>query len=180
MSEFITWIQDKINQELVQNKQGMICKIVSFDSSKMRASVQPLLQVKNEGDDPLDYSQLDDVLVGFLYAGGGAYIKPGYVAADLVWVSFSTHDMDLAREGTASVESADINNMSNCIVMHGLVPDGWSAPGNWLTDGLVIGDEKLTMQLLDGNLETINENGSFKLAANGTYTVHGDKLEVTP
>ena len=139
MSEFIEFLEDYLHERLSDIDIGMIGRIETFDSKKMRADVIPLLK-KKSGDQEVEYSILRDVPVIFLYSGG-FYIRPFYKKGDLVHISFSTHDIEKALRDDKPTASQRIFSAENAFITGGIAKTGWKPPGDFSKDGLLIGHE---------------------------------------
>src|SRR5690606_24826188 len=97
-------LNDFFDSKAREIQLGLVGKIKKFDKAKMRADVQPLLKSKNALGQETDYPVLSDVPVLHIF-GGGFYIRPVYEVDDLVWIGFSTFDIDQALNGYARAES---------------------------------------------------------------------------
>jgi hypothetical protein len=202
MGELGAAIKEAIKKSLKANvKQGMICKIKSFDKEKMRADVLPLLQTAED----VELGVIGDVAVGFLKAGG-FYIRPEYQAGDMVWITFSSYDIDDARGGLSRTAKVTFT-LDNAMVVCGIAKDDWTPPGNFSESGLLIGNEddslflnlsgsditaKCNSLTWEGNMDLtgdvtiegdVSQTGDFTLEGDmdmtGTLNVNSGALEVT-
>ena len=169
---------DKRSRDIVI---GCIGRIESFDKVKMRADVQPLLEYKSSGDTTaVKFAVIGNIPVQFLYAGG-YYIRPDYAKGDLVWVTYSTFDIeyglnnlhDNVAEGTFSRENASI--------AHGLAPEKWQAPELFQSDGLLIGHKSgITLQIKENEIiakgDKFSWDGDFEIKDAVESAVLGDTL----
>lgn len=151
---------------------GMVGKIKKFDKTKMRADVQPLLKSVNSLGQEVDYPVLSDLPVLYYY-GGGFYIRPVFDVDDLVWVGFSSFDIDNALNGYARAESGKMFSIENACVISGLSKTNMSAPLAYSESGLVMGHK-------DGNAVIKFDSGqvTIDLGVSGKIAIGNQTAEL--
>jgi hypothetical protein len=134
MSAFTDLIKD-IARELDSNiMQGLVCKIVSYDKSLMRADVQPILQsVDVDTGQGVDYPILMDLPVLYINAGS-FFLRPKYEIDDLVWVGFSAHSIDNPLLEQSLPESESTHSLNDASVICGLQSDVATPPVPFATE----------------------------------------------
>jgi hypothetical protein len=137
MSGFVDFLEEYLHERLADIDIGMIGKIETFDSKKMRADVIPLLK-KKSSDQEIEYSIIKDVPVCFLFSGG-FYIRPAYQQGDLVYITFSTHDIEQALKEEISLASERIFCSDNALIVGSVAKTDWEPPDEFSEDGLLIG-----------------------------------------
>ena len=95
---------------------GLVCEIVSYNKNKMEADVKPFLQIENESR-KIDYPIISKAKVQFLQLTKDFYFRPDYENGDLVWVSFSTFDMNQSYNKIKSTESERLFGLENAVVV---------------------------------------------------------------
>lgn len=151
---------------------GCIARIESHDSKAMRADVRPLLKYTAKGAvSSTDFSIIPDIPVLHLFAGG-YYIRPQYARGDLVWVTFSTHEIELSLQGKCDEIDNETFARENAAVVYGLTLTGWNPPGHYSKDGLLIGhvDGGMTLSLGPDSIEAEASSIKFK----GALDIDGD------
>lgn len=162
---------DKVLVDRTKDIQlGLIATIETFDKSKMRADVKPLLKLKNDLDEEIELPVLPDLPVRF-EIGGGFFIRPVYTKGDLVWIGFATHDIENALQEYTRAASKKIFEIHNACVMGGIMKDNPTIPSAFSEAGLIVGDSTYT----------INLTGSSLKLTDGTYDIEfdGSNLNIT-
>jgi len=158
-----TELLDKfVSQKTSDIQLGLVGKIQKFDADTMRADVKPLLKIENELEETEDFPVLTDIPVLF-YHGNEFAIKPTYVKDDLVWVGFSTHDIEYALKEYTRIASKKTFELHNACVLGGIVKDNYSFSNIYMirkeSDHIAIG-------LKDGAVEPIVKATTFDSALN--------------
>lgn len=158
-------LNDLFNMRAKDIQLGCIAKIKKFDKAKMRADVQPLLKSTNDLGDEVDYPVLADIPVLYYY-GCGFYIRPVYELDDLVWLGFSTFDIDQSLSGYARAESGKMFSLENACVISGLSKNNLNAPLAFNQEsGLIIGHKDGNAVIkLDSGQVTIDLGTTGKVA----------------
>lgn len=139
MSGFAEMMERKIEKETLRIQQGLVAKIVKFDKQAMRADVQPIIAEPPDGSaDPEPYPILPDLPVGFIW-DGAFYIRPDYQDDTMVWVTFSTRDIDEPLKDNTVEESKRVFDLSSAMVVCGLAPTDWTPPTEFSDAGLIMG-----------------------------------------
>jgi hypothetical protein len=142
---FSELLEKAIDDKIKDIQLGMVAKIESFDPITMRADIDPLLKIKNDLGESEDLPILSDLPVRFYY-GGGYLIKPAYENGDLVWLAFSTHDLENSLQEYKRNASDKKFEIHNACVMGGIVKDNFVFPPLVLTqiqkDGMVLANKK--------------------------------------
>ena len=155
------YIRKIIDSKIEDISQGMICKVISFDGVNMKADVQPLLSIKHpQGGDPITFPSLPDLPVGYI-KGAGNYIRPEYAAGDLVWVVFSSYDIEDALDEQERPISGRKFTFENAMVIAGILSNKETAPAEFSESGLLIGNES-------GNGFLKIEDGKFTMKFGST------------
>ena len=160
---------------------GCIGRIESFDKTKMRADVQPLLEYTSAGSaGTTKFSVIGDVPVQFLYSGG-FYIRPHYEAGDLVWVTYSTFGIESGLNNTFDDVSVGAFSRENASVTSGIARENWTAPKSFNDDGLLIGcKDGITLQITQNDIvgkgNKISWDGDFEITGASEPAVLGDTL----
>jgi len=168
---FSQYIEDVIDLNMSEIQLGMIAKIETFDSSKMRANVQPLLKIKNALEEEIDLPILVNVPVIF-QTGGGFFIKPNYSNGDLVWLGFSTHDIEDALNNYTRPASEKMFELHNAVVLGGIKLNNVTMPDLLTKEGLTLGHEDgYGIICREDSIEIGDSNGSNESAILGdTFT----------
>ncbi len=132
------YFEDRISQIMI----GCIGQIESFDSSKMTGTVSPLLRDNTQKN----FSPVPNVKALYLYVNG-FYIKPDYKKEDLVWLSFSTFDIDRSLRGERSDVTGKIFSIENCVIVSSLNQTNQALPDSFQEDGLLMGKGKNYLQV---------------------------------
>ena len=128
---YTEFIEDFWEDRASQIQTGLIGKIQKFDKQKMRADVQPLLKLKNALNESIDYPILQDVPVLMFY-GGGFYVRPVYQSGDLVWIGFSTFDIENSLNGYSRNQSEKLFGIENAVILGGIAKNNYSAPAEFI------------------------------------------------
>jgi len=138
---FTELLTESIEDKIKDIQVGMIGKVESFDGSKMRADVKPLLKIfDNENEIEVDYPILANLPVIF-HRGSGLIIKPVYASGDLVWLGFSTYDIDNGLKEYTRLQSEKKFELHNAVVLGGITPDGFSGGAAFSDNAIVLGSE---------------------------------------
>lgn len=133
---------------------GCIGRIETFDGSKMRADVQPLLEYTVSGSSlSTKFAVIGDVPVQFLFSGG-YFIRPDYIKGDLVWISYATFSIEHSLSKGFDKTDNSIFSRENASVSHGIASENWTAPGAFGESGLLIGhkDGGVTLQITESDI----------------------------
>ncbi len=156
---------------------GCIASIERHDPATMRADVKPLLAFTATGQTtqtPL--AIIPNIPVQFLHAGG-YFIRPRYKRADLVWVTFATHDITQGLSGRVDSSEVSLFSRENASVAHGIAKSSWIPPDVFSEDGLVVGsdDGAISLQIADGKVSGKAHEFTLEGATTikGTLTVDG-------
>lgn len=129
---------------------GMVGKIVSFDDTTLRASVQPLYKTKEENTEKT-YPILSKIPCTYLKLSDEIYFKPSYKTNDLVWIGFSTFSMEKALLGQSVLESERIFGLENACILGHVTPDTFVKP-----DGVISADgAKFVIKNNDQDMKTL-------------------------
>jgi hypothetical protein len=175
---FVQFLKEIREQGTDTIYQGMIGKIESFDGKKMRADVTLQLQTETDSGDLVDFGKIAEVPVGFIFGGGGYYIRPYYKKDDLVWVTFSSRAIRDALNGDLLPESKDKNDLSFAMVSHGLTPENFTAPTSFDNNGLLIGKDDAFISIIDDVFKIENASGDIELKSSGQVAINGTNLTV--
>jgi hypothetical protein len=143
--KYIEFIEKFINRKLRYVQTGLICKIEKFDTTKWRADVKPLMKYKNAYGVETEYPVLINIPV-VVQKQGDYFIKPNYVKGDLVWVGFSTFDIENSAQEYTRVESTKIHELHNACVLGAIVKENYSATTAQKESGIVIGKSSGTVE----------------------------------
>jgi hypothetical protein len=132
------FLEKYVDMKLSQIQVGLICKIDKFDMTKFRADVQPLLKYKNAYDEETTYPIIPDIPV-LVYKQGDYFIKPNYVRGDLVWVGFSTFDIENALREYTRAQSEKKFELHNACVLGAIAKENYSATSAMQESGFVFG-----------------------------------------
>ncbi len=137
--EMIRLLEDLLDSRLRAVLVGCIARIEKHDLATMRADVKPLLRFTATGETKAsEYAVIPGIPVQFIFAGG-FFIRPEYKAGDLVWVSFSTHDIGSGLYGEIDSDDGAIFSKESAAVVSGIAPTKWEAPADISEPGLLIG-----------------------------------------
>ncbi len=183
---FAKFMQDFFDQFASMIQIGIPAKIITFDQNKMRADVQPLMNVQSEDETVvLSYPILSNIPVQSIMTGG-FYIRPVYLPGDLVWVTFSTFDIASALNGVQAVESDKTFSMENACVSGGITLNNFSPPAEFGSEsGLIIGSQsgQAYMSFKSSEIDFVFGGGAekIKMSAAGIQTLQAIKAggEVT-
>lgn len=172
MSDFTEFLTDLINRELEKVEIGFIAKIVTFDNEKMRATIKPMLQMKQPGGDDQFAPDIQGVPVELIYAGTG-YVRPDYQKNDYVRciavASPITPPLDF------DIRTNILTNrfsLSNCTVVQGVPPKSFSPPATFSKSGLLVGAGETVIQI-DG--DDVNIEGNVRIT--GGLEINGIDYE---
>ena len=177
-SEFSKAIQDLINHEIQKIEISFVAEIVTFNKATMRAEIKPLLRARTEEDGKdnpkfIDVTNIDDVPVEFLFAGG-FFIRPDYKSGDIVRCVCAASSLDQPINNSQRSDMLENRFQLNyCTVTGAVVPEVFTPPASWAAkDGLLIGKgDAVFMQVTDTGFEI---EGDF--AVSGSLEV--DSLNV--
>jgi len=176
---FVGFIKDYFEDTMSNIDFGMLARVETFDSKKMRADLVPLVK-KKSGDQEIEYALIKDIPVSFMLTGG-FYIRPDYQKGDLVFVACVTHDIDEALRGGKSLAYGRISS-ENSFVIGGIAPTGWAFPSEFDTDeGLLIGhrDGSAYMQFCSSSIiHKFGEQDCLTLNKDG-IEMHGNIIKMT-
>jgi hypothetical protein len=148
---------------------GCIGRIESFDSRKMRADVQPLLEYTASGSSSgTKFAVIGDIPVQFLFSGG-YYIRPHYSRGDLVWITYSTFSIENALNNGFDNTSGSHFSRESASVSHGIALENWTAPEAFSDGGLLIGHKsggvklQITETDIIGKGTKISWDGDFEI-----------------
>lgn len=159
---FTGYIENFINLKTSDIHLGMIGKIEKFDANKMRADVQPLLKKENALGESITFPILIDIPVLF-YKGGNFFIKPNYVSGDMVWIGFSSHDIENPLKNYTRNTSEKMFELHNACVLGGIAGEYESMPDMIYENGLVFGDSDGYGLILNDNVVSIGDStGTFE------------------
>jgi len=162
---FTEWIESLIDQKTRRIQTGLVCKIEKFDSTTLRADVLPLIRYENAYEEETDYPVIPDIPV-LVYKQGDYFIKPNYVNGDLVWVGFSTFDIEDALREYIRKESDKTFEIQNACVLGAIVKENYTATTAMQQQGLAMG-------LLNGVPEPVLKGQTFNTALNTFLTSLG-------
>jgi hypothetical protein len=169
---FTEFLENIIDQKTSEIQLGMVCQIEKFNADTMRADVKPLLKLENELTQTADFPIITEIPVLF-YHGDNFAIKPSYVKGDLVWVGFSTHDIEDALKEYSRIASKKTFEMHNACVLGGIVKDDFSFGSLYMirkeSDHIAIG-------IKDGAVEPVVKAETFDNA----FTTFIDALKNIP
>lgn len=151
---FSELLNDKLQDFGKSIQLGLICKVEKFDKEKMIADVEPLLKSKDDDEIETALPIIPDIPVCFINAGG-FYVRPEYKRGDLVWVSFSTHDIADALNEYTRAASKKIFSIENACLICGIASKSFINPAEFANkDGLLIGhkDGKAYIQFKDDEI----------------------------
>lgn len=172
MSEFSKFLSDLLQNFGESVQIGMVAKIETFDKTRMRASVQPLLRKENAAGESSQLPVLPSVPVAFLCTGK-YFIRPVYDRGDLVWITFATHDIFQSLKGYPTLASDQIFGIQNACIVNGLLQSTRTIGGDFAdAAGMAIGAEDMFFDIeedkitahLDGN--TVELNGTDGIVVN--------------
>ena len=135
---FTQWIDKLIEKKMRRINTGLICKIEKFDTTTFRADVKPLMKHKNAYNEETDYPLITDIPV-IIYKQGDYFIKPNYVAGDLVWVGFSSFDIEDALKEYSRAESKKTFEIQNACILGTIAKDNYVATAAMQQQGVVMG-----------------------------------------
>jgi len=147
----------------------MLGRIETFDASKMKANVIPLVKNK-DGDKPI----LIEVPVSFIKAGP-FLIRPPYKKGDIVLVVFADEDIDnvLLSGKVSEPNSIRKHSLDDAIVVGGIMPFTQTLPNEHIED-LVIAKDDFTTKIV------VKEDGEIIIQGGKVYLGSGDAEEGIP
>ncbi len=154
---------NKLSGSLVNEINScMLGRIETFDASKMKANVVPLVKNK-DGNKPM----LIEVPVSFIKAGP-FLIRPPYKKGDIVLVVFADEDIDnvLLSGNVSEPNSTRKHSLDDAIVVGGVMPFTNTLPGEHGED-LVIGKDDFTAKIV------IKEDGEILIESDKGITISG-------
>jgi hypothetical protein len=143
--KYIEFIEKFINRKLRYVQTGLVGKIEKFDTTKWRADVKPLMKYKNAYGVETEYPVLINIPV-IVHKQGDYFIKPNYVKGDLVWVGFSTFDIENPVQEYTRAESEKTHMLHNACVLGAIVKENYSATTAQKESGLVMGKSSGTAE----------------------------------
>ena len=167
---------NKLSGNLVNGINScMLGRIETFDASKMKANVVPL--VKNKGNNkPL----LIEVPVSFLKAGPFV-IRPPYKKGDIVLVVFADEDIDnvLLSGNVSEPNSTRKHSLDDAIVVGGIMPFTTTLPNEHIEDLIIAKDDFTTKIVIKEDGEIIIQGGKVYLGSEDAEEgiPLGDKLK---
>jgi hypothetical protein len=187
-------LKDSFNSFVKQIQIGLPCKITKFDKEMMRADVQPFLKQSYTSDDDTttetQYPIIPNIPVMFINAGD-YYIRPPYKIGDMVWVGFSSRNIDTSLDEYSRVEAEALFSMENACVLGSIVSNKFTPPTEFTTeDGLIIGEkngnsyivfeaDNVTFKFIGGTIETKFDSQGMSYGTTGS-TLHTLQLHTHP
>lgn len=137
---FAEMLENKVDKTLLEVQQSMVCVIVKYDKSAMRADVQPLLAEEPVGNAAsVPFPLIPNIPVNAVMSGS-FYIRPAYDVGDKVWVSFATHEIGESLKDNTLEASKVVFDLTSACVIGGVTGPNDVPPAEFATeDGLLIG-----------------------------------------
>lgn len=179
MSESDLSFQDVLERiarkEVDKILQGLVATVASFDPRTMRADVNPSLTILVDGvATPLP--KISNIRV-LSFWSNDFYMVPDYKPGNLVWITFSTHEIFRGIAGGVDAQSEATNSTSYAVLSHGIAPTGFIPPDEFSDPGIKIGhlDGDAYIQIeKDAITIKIEKDQTFKFDSNG-LTISGGK-----
>lgn len=167
---------NKLSGNLVNGINScMLGKIETFDASKMKANVIPLVKNK-DGDKPM----LIEIPVSFIKAGS-FLIRPPYKKGDIVLVVFADEDIDnvLLSGSVSEPNSTRKHSLDDAIVVGGIMPFTQTLPNEHIEDLVIAKDDFTTKIVVKEDGEIIIQGGKVYLGSEDAEEgiPLGDKLK---
>ncbi len=194
MYDLASLLKDSFNSFVKQIQIGLPCKITKFDKEKMRADVQPYLKQSYTDDTGVttetQYPIIPDVPVMFILSGN-YYIRPEYKPNDMVWVGFSSRNIDTSLDEYSRAETEALFSMENACVLGSIVSNKFTPPAEFSTEeGLIIGEkngnsyivfeaDNVTFKFVGGTIETKFDSQGMSYGTGGS-TLHTLQLHTHP
>jgi len=167
---------NKLSGNLVNGINScMLGRIETFDASKMKANVIPLVKSK-DGDKPM----LIEIPVSFIKAGS-FLIRPPYKKGDIVLVVFADEDIDnvLLSGNISEPNSTRKHSLDDAIVVGGIMPFTQTLPNEHIEDLVIAKDDFTTKIVVKEDGEIIIQGGKVYLGSEDAEEgiPLGDKLK---
>ena len=167
---------NKLSGNLVNGINScMLGRIETFDASKMKANVIPLVKNK-DGDKPM----LIEIPVSFIKAGS-FLIRPPYKKGDIVLVVFADEDIDnvLLSGNISEPNSTRKHSLDDAIVVGGIMPFTQTLPNEHIEDLVIAKDDFTTKIVVKEDGEIIIQGGKVYLGSEDAEEgiPLGDKLK---
>lgn len=153
---------NKLSGNLVNGINScMLGRIETFDASKMKANVIPLVKNK-DGDKPM----LIEVPVSFIKAGP-FLIRPPYKKGDIVLVVFADEDIDnvLLSGNISEPNSTRKHSLDDAIIVGGIMPFTQTLPDEHIEDLVIAKDDFTTKIVVKEDGEIIIQGGKVYLGS---------------
>ena len=167
---------NKLSGSLVNEINScMLGRIETFDASKMKANVVPLVKNK-DGNKPM----LIEVPVSFIKAGP-FLIRPPYKKGDIVLVVFADEDIDnvLLSGNISEPNSTRKHSLDDAIIVGGIMPFTQTLPNEHIEDLVIAKDDFTTKIVVKEDGEIIIQGGKVYLGSEDAEEgiPLGDKLK---
>lgn len=138
---------------------GAIARVVSYDSTKQRARVQPVIRGRYDDGESFQFPQLVDVPVMFPQGGGYSITFP-LQAGDHVWLVFSERSADEWRaRGGSDVEPQSTRRFD--------LSDAFAIPGPRPDNSPLLGVQNNAVALGSPSMRVEISNGGIKIGTPG-------------
>ena len=170
MSHFSEFLKEALGEHSTQTHVAMLCKIVSFDPQKMKASVQPMQK---------GLPMIEHVPVA-LQKAGPFFIRVPFERDDIVVVVFADTIIDRqVNTGADAKEEGDRkHDLSDAIVVGGISPFNSPLPAE---AGLVIAKKDLSAKIViqpNGNI-IVETNSNVNIDADGNVNIDCDVANIS-
>lgn len=117
----VQFLNGFIDEKLLNLNTAMPCRVISYDESKRRASVQPLFMVKEVGRAPEALPPIQDVPVlkqrFKLGAGEPQEYVPVYEPGDVVLVAFAQRAIDDVLGGQMAYPGTRRHDLTDAVIL---------------------------------------------------------------
>ena len=170
MSELHDFLKEEMDEQSERTHVAMLCRIVSFDSQQMRASIQPMQKGL-----PL----IENVPVA-LQKAGPFFIRVPFEKGDVVVVVFADKGIDTQINTGADAEEMGErkHDLSDAMVVGGITPFNSPLPTE---GGLVIAKKDLSAKVViqENNNIIIETDGNVNIDADGQVNIDCDAANIS-
>ena len=161
MSEFSEMMNEILGEELTNTHVAMLCRIISFDSQQMKASIQPMQK---------GLPIIDNVPVA-LQKAGPFFIRVPFEKGDIVVAVFADKGIDAQiNTGEDAEETGERkHDLGDAIVVGGITPFNSPLP---VEDGLVIAKNDLSAKIV------IQGNNNIVIQTSGVVNITGAQINL--
>ena len=156
MSELHDFLKEEMDEQSEKTHVAMLCRIVSFDSQQMKASIQPMQK---------GLPMIENVPVA-LQKAGPFFIRVPFEKGDVVVVVFADKGIDTQINTGADAEEvgARKHDISDAIVVGGITPFNSPLPAE---AGLVIAKKDLSAKVViqEDNKIVVETNANIYLGS---------------